>query len=274
MSYDISKALSFLALPSNLVILIGIAGALLLPTRFRRAGWVLIVMSLLLLAVIGFSPVGNALIKPLEGRFSAYDHARGEPVGIVVLGGAIDPETSHAHQAAALNEAAERIVSIAELARRYPKARIVFTGGGDDKEGKGPTEADYALRLFESFGVPRDRVTLETKAHNTAENAAFSKAVAKPNPGELWLLVTSAHHMPRAVGAFRQAGFPVIAYPVDWRVGTKDDANVPNSLADGLKRCDTAVREWIGLLVYWLTGRSSELFPGPAPAKAAGAPKT
>ncbi len=269
MSFELTKIIGFVALPSNLVILIGIAGALLLPTRFRRAGWVLIVMSLLLLAAIGFSPVGNALMKPLEGRFSAYDYARGEPTGIVVLGGAIDPETSAAHQSVALNEAAERIVSIAELARRYPKARIVFTGGGDDRQGSAPTEAQYAMQLFESFGVPRSRITLESKAHNTAENAEYTKALVKPKPGELWLLVTSAHHMPRAVGAFRQVGFPVMAHPVDWRVGTVDDANMPNSIADGLKRCDTAVHEWIGLFVYWLTGQSSELFPGPQRAKAA-----
>ncbi len=79
-----------------------------------------------------------------------------------------------------------------------------------------PAEADYLYPLLDSFGVPRERVMLENKSRNTAENAAFTKALVKPKPGERWLLVTSAQHMPRAVGCFRRVGFPVEAYPVDW----------------------------------------------------------
>jgi uncharacterized SAM-binding protein YcdF (DUF218 family) len=76
--------------------------------------------------------------------------------------------------------------------------------------------------------------------------------------------VTSAYHLPRAVGAFRKAGFPVEPYPVDWRTrGTKDALRPFASVGDGLRRVDTAVREWVGLVAYWMTGRSSELFPAP-----------
>ena len=121
-----------------------------------------------------------------------------------------------------------------------------------------------ALRLLESLGIPRARITLEDRSRNTVENAVLSKAIAQPKPGERWLLVTSAHHLPRAVGVFRKAGFPVEAYPVDWRTRGPEDALRPfASVGDGLRRSDTAVREWVGLAVYWLTGRSSELFPAP-----------
>ena len=74
----------------------------------------------------------------------------------------------------------------------------------------------------------------------------------------------SAYHLPRAIGAFRKVGFMVEAYPVDWRTrGSEDLARVFSTLSEGLSRTDTAVHEWLGLVVYWLTGRSSELFPGP-----------
>jgi uncharacterized SAM-binding protein YcdF (DUF218 family) len=97
------------------------------------------------------------------------------------------------------------------------------------------------------------------------ENAVFSKAIARPKRGERWLLVTSAFHMPRAIGVFRKAGFPVEAYPVDWRTrGTEDLLRPFAVMSDGLQRSDNAVHEWVGLLVYWLTNRSSELFPGPS----------
>jgi uncharacterized SAM-binding protein YcdF (DUF218 family) len=237
---------------------------LLLPTRFARAGRVLAFASLIVLAILGLSPAGNALIIPLEERFPRWDATRGAPDGIIVLGGAISPDVSTARGEVALNEAAERLTVAAELARRYPDARIVFSGGSGALIYDEGAEAPLALRLLESLGIPRARITLEDRSRNTVENAVLSKAIVQPKPGERWLLVTSAHHLPRAVGVFRKAGFPVEAYPVDWRTRGADDALRPfASVGDGLRRSDTAVREWVGLAVYWLTGRSSELFPGP-----------
>jgi uncharacterized SAM-binding protein YcdF (DUF218 family) len=117
---------------------------------------------------------------------------------------------------------------------------------------------------LEALGVAHNRITAEEQSRNTIENAVFSRLVAQPKPGERWLLVTSAYHMPRAVAAFRAAGFPVEAYPVDWRTRGPIDALTPfGSLSDGLQRTDAAVHEWIGLLAYRLSGRTKELFPAP-----------
>ena len=106
---------------------------------------------------------------------------------------------------------------MAALARSFPQARIVYSGGDASLLGNQPDEAQFALPLLESFGVARARIALERRSRNTYQNAAFSKELVKPKPGERWLLVTSAHHMPRAVGCFRRVGFDVEAYPVDWR---------------------------------------------------------
>ncbi len=249
MFFPLSKILGFFAIPSNLVVSIGMLGLLLLPTRFARAGRALAFASLIVLAILGLSPIGNALIIPLEERFPRWDATRGAPDGIIVLGGAISPDVSSARDEVALN---------------YPDARIVFSGGSGALIYDEGAEAPLALRLLESLGIPRARITLEDRSRNTVENAVLSKAIAQPKPGERWLLVTSAHHLPRAVGVFRKAGFPVEAYPVDWRTRGAEDALRPfASVGDGLRRSDTAVREWVGLAVYWLTGRSSELFPAP-----------
>ena len=128
----------------------------------------------------------------------------------------------------------------------------------------GGIEADYAVDLFESLGIPRGRIETERQSRNTIENAELSKALAKPKPGERWLLVTSAYHMPRSIGVFRRVGFPVEAYPVDWRTRGPIDLAIPfESITAGLRRTDTAVHEWIGLFAYWLSGRTSALFPAP-----------
>jgi uncharacterized SAM-binding protein YcdF (DUF218 family) len=264
MFFPLSKILGFFAIPSNLVISIGLIGLLLLPTRFARAGRAPAFASLIVLAILGLSPVGNALIIPLEDRFPRWDTTRGAPDGIIVLGGAISPDVSAARDEVALNEAAERLTVAVELARRYPAARIVFSGGSGALIYDEGAEASFALRMLEDLGIPRARILLEDRSRNTVENVIFSKALVQPKPGERWLLVTSAHHLPRAIGVFRKMGFPVEPYPVDWRTRGAPDALRPfATLGDGLRRSDTAVREWVGLAVYWLTGRSSALFPGP-----------
>ena len=265
MFFTAAKIFGFFALPSNIVITLGLAGALLLFTRLARWGVRLMAASLLLLAVIGYSPIGNALILPLEQRFPAWRAGGDAPNGVVVLGGSFDTIVANTRGEVALNEAAERFTVVADLARRFPAMRIVFSGGSGLLMYDGAVEADLALRLFESMGIARSRISVDDKSRDTAENARLSKSVASPKPGERWLLVTSAYHMPRAIGVFRRAGFPVEAYPVDWRTRGPQDLLRPfTSVGDGLRRTDTAMREWVGLFAYWISGRTSELLPRPS----------
>jgi uncharacterized SAM-binding protein YcdF (DUF218 family) len=263
--FVLSKTLGLMALPTNFLIGLGLLGALLLATRFASAGRKIMVASIALLAVCAFSPLGNLILYPLESRSPPWDAARGAPDGIVVLGGSIDPDLSIAYHTPVIRSAADRIVAAAALGRRYPNARIIFSGGSADLFANDAREADYAGQIFESLGIGKDRLIMERRSRNTYENAVFSKGVASPKQGERWLLITSAYHMPRAVGLFRKAGFPVEPYPVDWRVGrdAADILSLSNIAVDGLGRTDVGVREWIGLLAYRLTGRTGELFPGP-----------
>jgi uncharacterized SAM-binding protein YcdF (DUF218 family) len=264
MFFVLAKVLGFFAQPSNIYISVGLLGAVLMATRFARAGRRLAVAGIILLALFGLSPLGNAIILPLEQRFPPWDGSRAAPTGIIVLGGALDTVVSPARGEVALNEAAERMTAVAELARRFPDARVVFTGGsGRIIHDDGP-ESDLAARLFESFGIAKQRILLESKSRDTDENARFTRDLVQPKPGERWVIVTSAHHMPRSIGVFRAAGFPVEAFPVDYRTRGAIDLLRPfATLGDGLRRTDTATREWVGLIMYRLAGRSGELFPRP-----------
>ena len=264
MYFVLSKVLGFFAAPSNLLIVLVLLGLVLMATPLARWGRRLAVFSVVLLAIVGFSPLGNILMLTLEQRFPPWNAAGGAPDGIIILGGSIGPDVSAARGEPALNEAAERVTVGLELARRYPAARILHSGGSGALIYREGNEADIAVAMFERFGISRDRMIVENRSRNTEENAAFSKVLAAPKPGERWLLVTSAAHMPRSIGYFRAAGFPVEAYPVDWRTRGPEDMLRPfTTLGDGLRRTDTAVREWAGLFVGRLTGRTSELFPAP-----------
>ena len=167
----------------------------------------------------------------------------------------IKTEISASRGEIAVGSSANRIIAAVELARRYPSAQVVFLGRN---------EADFVIRFLEKFGVPQDRIVVERKSRDTAENATFAKQLVMPKPGERWLLVTCAIHMPRAVGVFRKMGFAVDAYPVDYQTaGTQDLWALSASLMGGIGILDRAAREWTGLLVYWITGRISKPFPRP-----------
>ena len=266
MFFILSKTAAYLLLPSNLLIVLILLGLLLMALGRWRAGRMLAATAFVLLLLIGYLPVGYYASHALENRFPRWDPARGAPDGIVVLGGVIDASLSRARHQIALTESAERVTIIAKLARDYPKARIVFSSGDASLLANQPAEANFLYPLLDTFGVPRERVLLEKRARNTYENAVFSKELAKPKPGEHWLLVTSARHMPRAIGCFRRVGFPVEAYPVDYTTYPRARMLPGSELSSGLKRADDSAHEWLGLLVYRLTGRIGELLPGPRPA--------
>jgi uncharacterized SAM-binding protein YcdF (DUF218 family) len=264
MFFVLSKTAAFFLLPSNLLFALGFVGLLLLLTRWRRAGVRLMAVSFILLTLAAFLPLGRVLEHPLETRFPPWDPSRGPPDGIIVLGGGISPALSRIYRATQLNGSAERVTVIAKLARDYPKARIVYSGGDASLFANQGREADYLYPLLDTFGVPRQRVLLEDRARNTYENARFTKALVKPKPGERWLLVTSAQHMPRAIGCFRRAGFPVEAYPVDWHVPPRLRLGLGRKFGAGLAGLDNATHEWLGLIFYRLTGRTDALLPGPS----------
>jgi uncharacterized SAM-binding protein YcdF (DUF218 family) len=262
--FVLSKTIGIAMLPTNFLLGIGVLGALLSATRLGSLGRKLLIAAVILLAIAGFSPLGNWVLYPLEARFPSWDAAQGTPDGIVVLGGSIDPDLSIAHGTPVVRSAADRILVAATLARRYPKARVIFTGGSANLISNEAKEADYAVELFENLGISRDRLEIERRARNTQENAEFSLALAAPKSGERWLLLTSAYHMPRSVGVFRKAGFAVEPCPVDWRVGGEADLATFGIFAvEGLGSVDVGVREWIGLAAYRISGKSSEFFPGP-----------
>ncbi|MEE4013389.1 YdcF family protein [Roseibium sp. FZY0029] len=261
----LSKIGGFLILPSNFLIVLLAAGLLLsLSARWRRYGRLLTFAGFAGLIVCAFSPAANWLIVPLEDRYQRpatlenYD-------GIIILGGAVDTVVTGVRGDTALTMSAERVTITARLAKALPEAKIIHTGGQGMIVSSQATEAEGAARLFRDFGISPDRIILEDQSQNTWQNAVYAKRIVQPQPGQRWLLVTSAYHMPRSMGVFEKAGWTgVTAYPVDFRTrGPQDRMLGFDGASKGLRRFDIAFREWVGLAVYKLLGRSTAFFPGP-----------
>lgn len=264
MFFEISKVLGGLVYPSNWVALLCVSGVVLWLVGWRRSGRALAVCGVLVLLLFGYGPAGNWLMLGLSERFPAWHADSRDPDGIIVLGGAIMAPESEARGAIELNSAGERVLAMLQLARRFPKARIVYSGGSSDLFPPYVAEAPLAGHLLEEFGVARDRIVIEPAARTTFENATKVRDLVQPQPGQRWLLVTSAWHMPRSIGVFRAIGFDVEAYPVDWRTrGWRDAFKLFPRLSMGLAQSDTAMHEWAGLIGYWWSGRIEELLPGP-----------
>jgi uncharacterized SAM-binding protein YcdF (DUF218 family) len=257
--------LAFVVLhPSNLLLLLALAGVLGLAWG-RSWGRRLVTASVAAMALCTLLPVGRWVTTPLEDRFPRPPGYPERVDGVVVLGGGVDGVLTQARGVPSFRESMERFAAIPELARRYPEAKILFTGGLSWSAGaEAYTEAEVIRRFLLQQGLPEDRVLLEDRAESTRQNALLSLPLARPEPGERWLLVTSAMHMPRSIGVFRGAGWPELEpWPVDYR--TTGGLELPSEpvMAGRLDELDEAAYEWYGLAYYRLLGYTGSLLPAP-----------
>ena len=265
MFFYAAKILWTLLHPTSLIAEALLVGLILTRTAaWHRFGRRLLTGGVMAFIAVGLLPLGEWLVIPLENRFPRANLDRGEPpTGIIILGGAEDARADPPRELAGLNESAERYTEAVALALRFPKMRVVFTGGTALLVLTAAGESVTAGRLLEALGVDKARLTLEGRARDTYENAVFTKQLVNPAPGERWLLITSAWHMPRAMGCFRQAGFAVEPWPVDYRTGGRVEIWLKSGVPEGLRQMDFVMREYAGLVAYYLTGRTGALLPGP-----------
>lgn len=255
--------MGLLLVPTNFLFAVGILAIALIASGSRALGAKLLVAVFLSLLVLCVTPIGSAFLLPLEDRFPAWSGDR-EPHGIIVLGGGLNIDVSASRNEPVSGLGVDRILYTAKLARDFPAARIIYSGGSSSLTNDVVREADQAIRLFTYFGIPTSRIELERSARNTTENAAFVRALVANEADKHWLLVTSAFHMPRSVGLFRKTGLSIDPVPVGWLTRGRNDLTRLTFGLEGLVRVNVAIREWVGLSAAWVTGQTTEFLPGPA----------
>jgi uncharacterized SAM-binding protein YcdF (DUF218 family) len=247
--------LSFFEVPSNLIALAPLIGGLLFMLN-RRAGVIVGCLSVALVVVTALGPIGNLLLTPLEQCYADGNYPKENIEGIIVLGGSYDTVSHGYLSTIVLEEDTEPMAVVPDLARRYPQAKIIFSGGTGSNAGP-INEALIVKGFFISFGIAPERIVVEDRSQTTRENAQFTANLIRPSLLSRWLLVTSAYHMPRAMGTFRKAGFNVLAFPVGFRTHGWREMWWPDpEAADNWRRLDIAAHEWIGLSYYKLRGYS------------------
>ena len=256
-----SKVIWLLISPDNLILIFIILSLFLLYIGKQKLAKHILSTVTVLLITLSFLPVGEWLLYPLESRFQNNPVLPEKIDGIIVLSGAEDTERSYLWKQVELGSAAERDFSFLTLARKYPNAKLVFTGGTGSLMNQEYKAADVAKILFEQQGIDSTKITFERESRNTYENVIYSKNIVNPIKNENWILITTAWHMPRSVGIFCKTGWPVTPYPVDHQTKKGKIFRVNYDLLNNLSLLKTSIKEWVGLLAYYLTGKTTSFVP-------------
>lgn len=257
----ISKLIWLVISPDLVLVILVFASLVLLYKKAYKKARAMLGFLVLIMALIAVFPVGEWLLSPLEMRFATNPELPDKIDGVIVLAGAEKPYESALWQQVELGEAAERNFAFMRSIRRYPDATHVFTGGTGSMKFQQYKSAHVARKLFSDQGFDTSKIIFEELSKNTYENVKFSKALVKPKSNETWVLITTAWHMPRSVGIFEKFGWPVIAYPVDHYTEPNDLFRVSLDFSENLLLLKTAVKEWVGLIAYYLTGKTATLLP-------------
>ncbi|MCA1370690.1 YdcF family protein [Bradyrhizobium sp. BRP14] len=258
----VSKIFWLIAQPLSLAFLGLLVGVLLMLAKFRRSGSVFGGLGLIVLFVTLFTTTGPYFLQILEDRFPRPSPEPAELSCIVVLGGAFENVVMASRGGVELNQAAERFVETSRLARAYPAARILVSGGDGSLSGIYEGDAHASQAFFQTFGIGVDRLIREGESRTTFENARYTKDLLAQNRLERCALVTSAYHMPRSVALFRASGIDLLPWPTDYRTTGKARLGLDfTQPALNAQLTTTAAKEWTGLLAYYLLGRTQTLLP-------------
>lgn len=236
-----------------LFILFLIVGGTLLLFKQKKWGKGFLVFSCAGLVFFAIVPVGVWTFECLENRFPKVVSIPPTTKGMILLGGSFDQRTTLGRGETAYNLAAGRFIQFVEIAKANPHLQLVFTGNA--------FEAETAKKEFKALGLDPSLIRFEGNSKDTKDNAAKTGELLKPNAQDQWLLVTSAYHMPRSVGLFGKTGFNVIPYPVDYHTPGQGGMGWFLGLKLNLDAWQASSREWLGMFINYLMGRSDEIYP-------------
>ncbi len=250
--------------PFNVFFILFFLTVLFLFLNRQKWAKIFAVLAFLTVLIVGVMPLSSAMLVALEDRFPHPRQLPDNIEGIIVLGGMVNAEVSKSRGLISLNDNVERITSLVELTKKYPTTKVIFTGGSGVLFRPDLKEADDVEPLLRGLIQKTNTLVLENNARNTYENALLTKKKIKPEQTGPWLLVTSAFHMPRSVGVFREVGINIIPYPVDYKRPKDLGYALSYYPMGGFVGFRSVFHEWLGLLAYYVTGKTSEFFPAPA----------
>lgn len=259
-----SKIVGIIIEPASLLLLLTVIALLLRRStyravrRFARGLLILLGVCLFLLLVL---PVGQWALAPLENRY-AGTVLPDKVDGILLLTGDEAPGLSADRNLPVAGAATARYIHLARLAKAYPQARLVVVGDTRPFSPSGKLETkDIAKEILATIGVDLSRVTYETHSLNTRQNAIEAQKLVNPRPGEKWVVVTMAPHLPRAMLCFKAVGWDVIPSASDYYTNGRYLMEPYLHFTRNLYLLTIAAHEYYGLVSYRLLGWTKQIWP-------------
>ena len=258
MSFYLSKILWLIVNPFNIFIFITLFTMFLYFINFRRLSLIIYLINFIFIALISFLPIGSYLTYIIEKEFHTNTKIPERVDGILILGGATNPLLFKEFDQISLNGSAERLVESVMIIRKFEKAKVIFSGGSGIVNRSDLGHSQVAKLFYKQMGVDTNKIFFEDKSRNTHENIIYSKKIAKPKKNENWLIITSAFHMKRALFIAEKNNWKLIPYAVDFK-NVKEFKLTPNlNLLSNLNSFQSGLHEWLGLVSYYLMGRTEK----------------
>ncbi len=255
-----SKKLWLYFNPVNILLYLLFIGIIFNFTKKKLYKIVNIIILILFILVI--LPTGKYFIWKLEGSYSIPRTFSEDVDGILILGGGMNEFLTYQYDQINLNDNVDRLTESIYLMKKFPNAKVIFSGGVGTFSKSKLSGADVAKMFYKRMGINIENIIFEDKSRNTYENFLFSKKFIDINENKNWLLVTSASHMRRAMNVAEKLNLNFKAYPVDFKLRKEFKTNewYTPKYPSNIKYFHLATHELVGLIVYYLTGKSNKIY--------------
>ncbi len=252
MFFVISKILAHLIYPLFQILLLSILA--LCFYRKPRIAKTCIVLALLLILLLGTYPVPNGMMRLLESRYKTVSPPPQADAVVVLTGMVILPLSNF--DKIEFNDSVERILAGIHLMKEGYAKKLIITGGSGDLFDQKKSEARLLKQFSIDFGIAEENILIETASRNTYENAVNTKVLLEEHGIARIILVTSASHLPRAMGCFEKLGIRPVPYGVDYhsRSNPRYDIFTIIPKIGALEHASAAIHEYVGLLIYKMLG--------------------
>ena len=261
-SFLMAKIFWFLFNPLNVFLFITSFTFIAFLFRLRIIKFIFLFTWTLLLLFIFIFPTGNYLIHILEKKYNQDTNLSNfEKIdGLLILGGSTDPYLSHIYNQIIFMGSAERLFESTRIIKQFPNAKVIFSGGSNKLINNNYTESDNAKQFFNEMDISQNKIIYENKSRNTFENIFLSKQISNYKKGEVWIVISSAYHLNRAILVAEKLDWKLLPYATDFQQPKKINFFPNFNLFSNLAAIQLASHEWVGLIAYYLMGRISKIY--------------
>jgi len=257
--YFLSKFIWVFLSPLNFLIIFLLFGFFLKQLNFKIFSKFIFIFCFCFFIIIGFFPTGQFLLFKLEHQYQPLEVLPKEIDGLIVLGGPSSAGLTAIYDQVHFNDGGERLTEAVLVIKKNQPRKIIFSGGSS-KQNFESSHAFVAKKFFHEMGINTNNIYFEYKSRNTYENILYSKKIINPKKNEKWIIITSSFHMLRAMKVSDKLEWSLIPYPVDYRTANNFSGfRFSFNLLNNINNFDLALHEYVGLVSYYLLGRTNEI---------------